>query len=255
MYYFRVAYVLSVMGIDEDCLSGYRIKWPYSQLTGGIMTGKIRILNIDGTISTKLYQIIGEPSSQRIMVRSDGDNKEILVHKNRIIPVDKDDVAVCILSGGVEMAICPKCLNISKRDAEKPDLTCERGCGNYLYHALGSECSAIRSKKIMELKNKNVFSLDEVKKYPNMRVWSKLNKFNHPNIDSRSVIILHDSDKPRKLQFNTYNGSLGKKSPPLPLEAFDKNEAPATGKCPWSILASTDAEENRLKEAGYERTL
>ncbi len=218
------------------------------------MEGKYRILNIDGSISSKLYDLIEETSTQRATLRSVGESKEILVHKNRMIPVDKVDSAVCIVSGGVELAICPKCLTISKKTLDRDNFLCERGCGNYPYHNLGSNGLALRSRKIMELKCKNVFNLEEVKKYPALRVWSKLNKFNHPNIDSRSIIILHSSDKPRKLQFNTYNGSLGKKSPPLPLEAFDKNEAPQ-GKCPWSIIASVDAEENRLKESGYERSI
>lgn len=218
------------------------------------MEGRYRILNIDGSISSKLYDLIEETSTQRATLRSVGESKEILVHKNRMIPVDKVDSAVCVVSGGVELAICPKCLTISKKTLDRDNFLCERGCGNYPYHDLGSNGLALRSRKIMELKNKNVFSLEEVKKYPEFRVWGKLNKFNHPNIDSRSVIILHSSDKPRKLQFNTYNGSLGKKSPPLPLEAFDRNEVPQ-GKCPWSIIASVDAEENRLKESGYERSI
>jgi len=167
------------------------------------MEGRYRILNIDGSISSKLYDLIEETSTQRATLRSVGESKEILVHKNRMIPVDKVDSAVCIVSGGVELAICPKCLTISKKALGRDNFSCERGCGNYPYHNLGSNGLALRSRKIMELKNKNVFNIEDVKKYPDFRVWSKLNKFNHPNIDSRSIIILHFSDKPRKLQFNT----------------------------------------------------
>ncbi len=44
------------------------------------MEGKYRILNIDGSISSKLYDLIEETSTQRATLRSVGESKEFLVH-------------------------------------------------------------------------------------------------------------------------------------------------------------------------------
>jgi hypothetical protein len=211
-----------------------------------------RILNIDGTVSQKTFKVIGDSAGPKVTLRSMADNTDIRVHKNRMIPFEKSDQAICIMSGGFNMVICPKCLNISRSDSDSDEFSCENGCGTYQCHNLLTKSSIIRSSKQMSLNTRNQFSLEDVQKYTSMVVFQKTNKFNHPNIDSRSIVIIHRSDKPRKMQFNTYNGSLGKKAQALPLEAFERNEPPQ-GKCPWVAIASAEAEENRLKNDGYEQ--
>lgn len=210
-----------------------------------------RILNIDGTISQKIFTVIGDLTGVKVTLRSTIDNQDVIVHKNRMIPADKTDQALCIVSGNETMVICPKCLSIFKKQNDDGSFVCDNGCGTYPYHSLDSKSSENRSSKVMSLKKKNIFEIEEVKKYPSMAVYSKTNKFNHAKIDSRSIVILHNSDKPRKMQFNIYNGSMGKKAPPLPLEAFDKNDIPSFGKCPWVAIASFDAETRRLLADGY----
>lgn len=215
-----------------------------------------RILNIDGSISRKLYKLIGQDriNAVKATLRSDGDPSDTVVHRNRLIPFEKSDHAICIISGGVDMVICPKCLNITKKEVSKGEFECSSGCGTYQYHDLSSGSSVLRSTKVNSLKTKNLFDIETVKAYPQMIVYSKTNKFNNPQIDSRSVVIIHNSDSPRKMQFNTYNGSLGKKSAALPLEAFNNNQMPA-GKCPWVPIASLAAEEQRLIKGGYTKIL
>lgn len=217
-------------------------------------TLKYRVLMIDGSISNKLFYKINDQGS-KVLLKSMADSQEIHVHKNRLIPVEKTDVAICIVSGGNEMVICPRCQSISNRDHGVSEFTCVSGCGTYQYHNLGSKSREVRSSKIMSLNNKNLFDIEAIKQYPSMAVLSKINKFNNPSIDSRSVVIVHTSDKPRKLQFNTYNGSLGKKAAALPLEDFNNNIQREGQRCPWTALASAQAEIDRLKAMGYEQLI
>ena len=213
-----------------------------------------RILNIDGTLSSKIFTLVEYQNNQKAILRSIVDNKDISVHKNRIVPFEDVDRALCIVSGGIDLVICPRCLGITNKEFGIDTFVCEQGCGSYQFHSLDSDSSAVRSTKIMNQKSKNIFDLEAVGVYKSMVVYSKTNKFNHPSIDSRSIIILHNSDKPRKMQFNIYNNSLGKKSGALPLDAFNKNEPPS-GKCPWSTIANVDAEVKRLLEDGYQQIL
>jgi len=215
---------------------------------------KYRILNIDGTLSSKIFTLVEYQTNQKAILRSVVDNKDISVHKNRIVPFEDIDRALCIVSGGIDLVICPRCLGITNKEFNIDTFVCERGCGTYQYHSLDSDSSLVRSTKIMNQKSKNIFDLEAIGIYKSMVVYSKTNKFNHPSIDSRSIIILHKSEKPRKMQFNIYNNSLGKKSGSLPLEAFDKNEAPP-GKCPWSTIANVEAEIKRLVDDGYQQIL
>jgi len=77
-------------------------------------------------------------------------------------------------------------------------------------------------------------------------------RFNHPGMDVKAHVLLIVDDNPRKLCFNTYNGTLGKKGNDLPTEAFQKNEMPE-GKKLWFHVKNVDKQRQKLVKDGYER--
>ena len=48
--------------------------------------------------------------------------------------------------------------------------------------------------------------------------------FDHAKFDVAAHVLLFTGENPRKLCFNTYNGTTGKKGEQLPIEAFLKGE-------------------------------
>ena len=98
--------------------------------------------------------------------------------------------------------------------------------------------------------------LDSYKQLPNCELWVKTGvRFDHPTIDVKSYVLLLESSKPRKLCFNTYNDTLGKKGEPLPVENFleDKPVKGARSATPWYYINDADKTRAKLIKDGYVR--
>jgi len=77
-------------------------------------------------------------------------------------------------------------------------------------------------------------------------------RFNHPDMDVKAHVLLIVDDNPRKLCFNTYNGTLGKRGNSLPIDAFQNDEMPE-GKRLWFHVKNVDKQRQKLSKDGYER--
>lgn len=88
-------------------------------------------------------------------------------------------------------------------------------------------------------------------------LWTKGHvKFDHPDVDVQAhVLIFVDGESSRKLCFNTYDGALGKKSPPLPISEFTTDGTVTTGKRekPWFAIKNLDKTKTKLAKDGYEQ--
>ena len=71
-------------------------------------------------------------------------------------------------------------------------------------------------------------------------------------IQKESFHLLIVDDNSRKLCFNTYNGTLGKRGNSLPIEAFQNDEMPE-GKRLWFHVKDVDKQRQKLSKDGYER--
>lgn len=95
-------------------------------------------------------------------------------------------------------------------------------------------------------------SLDEVKQF-GLELWTKPQlHFDHVTMDVRAHVLLADGPV-RKLCFNTYDGTLGKKKElkDLHLDAFQSSQ-PVQGKKLWHELKGTlDDARSHLEKKGY----
>ena len=97
--------------------------------------------------------------------------------------------------------------------------------------------------------------LKAIAKLQHCELWTKKQvKFDHPEWDVMAhVLIYAEGDHARKLCFNTYNGTLGKKCTSLPIEAFLSGTV-QNGKQQWfKITDDLDKVRAQLKKAQYER--
>lgn len=240
---------------------------------------EVRILELDGQVSSLTY-LIG-PESETEDVRADRKGyvilaekegtRKIKVHFRRILPLDVDNKAPVIESGDRFIALCPQCgtgigVTSNSQNIDCPD------CGTFKLYWLGvkpmADAATEKSppKKAKEDKTKAeklikkepepvIPDLDEYKSLPNCELWEKLGvKFDHPTIDVKSyVLLLIVDDKPRKLCFNTYNNTLGKKGEPLPIQNFleDKPVKGARSATPWYYINDVDKTKAKLTKDGY----
>ena len=97
-----------------------------------------------------------------------------------------------------------------------------------------------------------IVDLDEIKEY-GLELWTKRQlNFDHVSMDVRAHVLLAD-DPVRKLCFNTYDGTLGKKKElkDLHLPEFQANN-PVQGKKLWHVLKGTlDEARQHLEKKSY----
>ena len=212
-----------------------------------------------------------------IIVKPEGGTKEQKVHFRRVLPVEIDGQALVIESNDKYRAVCPKCGCVENVDPSDTAINCPK-CGKIQVHWLGvkpmvettaaekSEAKPAAKKpataKPAAKKEKAVREVIKVdfnalKSLTSCELWTKGHvKFDHPDVDVQAhVLIFADGDKSRKLCFNTYDGALGKKSPPLPISEFTTNGTVTTGKRekPWFAVKNLDKAKTKLAKDGYEQ--
>jgi hypothetical protein len=88
-------------------------------------------------------------------------------------------------------------------------------------------------------------------------LWTKKGvKFDHPEVDVNAhVLVFSAGEASRKLCFNSYDGNLGKKSPPLPIDEFlaDKEVSGAKRPKPWFQVKDLEKTKTKLGKDGYEQ--
>ena len=113
-----------------------------------------------------------------------------------------------------------------------------------------------KKEKQMQKENKEPVKVDiaEISKLDNCELWEKkVVNFNHHKISVVSYALIYKGDPQRKLCFNTYDGTLGKKSTePLPIDAFLTNQTGQT-KLTWHQVKDITKERAALQKKGYER--
>ena len=242
---------------------------------------EVRIIELDGTVSTSVYEI--EPDAENPTVRADrkghvnlvekDSTRKVKVHFRRILPATVDNEAPVVESGDKYVALCPKCGEAITVVPSTVEASCQT-CGTFKLHWTGVKpmADATQTKKAPSTTKKKEKSkvarepkparepitpdLDAIAALPKCELWVKRGvKFDHPSIDVQSHTILYTGDNPRKYCFNTYNGTLGKRAEPLPIDEFVQNKAitNAKGHCPWYEVKDLDKIRAKLEKDGYER--
>ena len=226
---------------------------------------KVRTVTPIGTVSEELFTINGP---------ADNDNKiEVLTESNqklkfpvrRLLPSNSLGKAWALLVSGKYSAVCPICH--FKGPVEEGKLNCPtHGSFEVVTHECDQESvdmikrakvvsHPVRRQKVMTETNHqdvvpSIVDLEEVKKYG--EVWMKPQlHFDMATIDVKAYVVLADGP-PRKLCFNTYGGTLGKRrvNTDLPLEAF-KTNTPTSLKSWHDLKGDLAIARDALRKKGY----
>jgi hypothetical protein len=221
---------------------------------------QIRLLVSDGTISNELYDIIGPADRKNCIYVSDG-KKQLRVHKERILPPDSLGKLVAISHGGKLKTACPICsrvLIVDRRIAECPVHGKQKVTSNEYLNNQDDQPTEKQEEEIMS-KTDTTTTVDfaVVAQYC-VELWTKQQlKFSDPRTDVQSHVLLAD-EPPRKLCFNTYNGTLGKKKSNTEdgflaqLAAFKNNVTQTpSGTSIYPLSGTLDDARKRLEKSGY----
>lgn len=247
--------------------------------TGGRVTfqlqSEVRIVCPDGRISQEVYLIDSEKSDRKghVLLKEKGTTKLVKVQFRRIIPVNVGGQAAVIESGGKYRAVCPNCNYVEMITAVSEYLTCPSH-GQFPLYWLGVKpMTETVEKKVEKTKREKPASEPKAEKPPKVvrqpitvdmdalaggahcELWTRKDiKFDHERINVQSHTLLFTGTHPRKFCFNTYNGTLGKRSEPLPIEEFlhDRAVKGAKKEKPWYGVADLDKARAKLQKDGYE---
>lgn len=256
---------------------------------------RVRYLTIDGKISDDIYLIDpGSPEDEdpgeyvrsdrkgHIALRQSSGSRDLKVHFRRVLSLEIDGKAPVIESSDKYRAICPNCGCVKDINPGEDKLICSTTCGEFPLHWLGAKPMAdavkettetekpVADKKSGDSKPKAEkkaskpatrepvrVDFDALKGLANCQLWTKKNvKFDHVDVDVQAHALLFvEGEQPRKLCFNTYDGVLGKKSPPLPIDHFiEDTEVPNAKKPkPWFPIKDLGKAVAKLGKDGYEQ--
>ncbi len=221
----------------------------------------VKILNVDGTISQEHYSVNQEKSDRNgiiLLVNSRG--QEFKVSFRRIIPVDVKAQACVLEAGDKYKIVCPFCRNTEVVKHRDNTHTCNKCNETSECYWLTTKPIAINMKAIQkkektvkevpaqtEIDFKTLVSIEGIKLYTKRNV-----TFDHPKVNVQAhVIICTLTDPPRKLCFNSYNGTLGKKQAELPIkELMNGGESSK-----FFEVKNLEATEKQLLRNGYEEVL
>jgi hypothetical protein len=227
----------------------------------------VRLLSGDGTVSEEIFTILSSRSDRKGHVTLLLDGKEIKVHHRRLLPIESAGKAVVIEMSGKYNALCSKCGFVaevgptftfncpSHGDQDllwvgyKPNAIKEAKTAN-VKHAPGSK---FKSKENKSMKVKKIVDLQQLSSIPDCELYTQANvPFDHARIQVKSHVLLYTGDNPRKLCFNTYDGTLGKRSEELPIDAFVANDTQGNG-FRWYAVKDLNKTRSKLINDGYEK--
>lgn len=238
----------------------------------------VRILGADGRISTELYVIDSTKSDRKghVLIKEKGTTRQAKVHFRRIIPISIEGMAVVIESAGKYRAVCPCCDNVHTISPADEFITCSNH-GQFSLYWLGVK-PMTENAEITEKPGENAeerptkkdkpktqrpakvtrepiaVDLDAIANTTGCEVWTRKNvRFDHERIAVAShTVLFTGDDKPRKICFNTYNGTLGKSDEQLPIASF-VSDTEVNGKKSWYAVKDVDKTRTKLQKDGYEQ--
>jgi hypothetical protein len=245
-------------------------------MAGGRMTfahnQEVRILTLDGRVSAEQYRIETEKADRRglITLIESGTSRQIKVNQRRVLVNSTDGEVLVIQTGDKFRAVCPKCSHVVEVTPSDDIMECPTHGRHQLHWKKGERPMAettakpkkpttakAAAKPSPEKKPKAAtrdiiaVDLDAIRKLKGCELWTKKVRFDHEKIDVQAHVLLSTDNNPRKLCFNTYDGTLGKKSEPLPIEEFCQDKS--GDKKAWFPITDLEQTRNKLTKSGYEK--
>lgn len=239
---------------------------------------RVRILTLEGHISQEEYVVEIERADRKghIALYEVGTDRKVKVNQRRVLQNCNDGDAFVVEVGDKHRAVCPKCSYVAEVTPSDDSITCpdhgetqlqwrkgERPMADAAATTEKQETEAptaspeVKAKPTPAKKDKPtrepiVIDFENLKKNPDFELWTKKSvQFDHEKIDVQAHVLLFTGDNPRKLCFNTYDGTLGKKGRPLPTNEFVKDEE-VDGKKSWYAVKDVEKAKAKLTKDGYE---
>ena len=223
---------------------------------------QVQVVSPDWFILPDHYETDGVADRKNIVTVLDSSGKPTRVHKHRLVPASDMDRYAAVKAGNRLKAVCPHCgrhIEIIDHQATCPIHGTKSVVSNAELRASATE----RTKEPTEMtaKAESSIPLVDLTKVATFgdELWTNNNlKFSDPKTDAKAHALISVRDGVvRKLCFNTYNGTLGKrKGDPvelLHLQDFkDGKELPKDNGVMIYVLKGTlEQARAKLKKSGY----
>lgn len=237
----------------------------------------VRILTLGGDVSSEVYTVEIAKSDRRgqVSLRQKGTTKVILVNQRRVLPVTVEGKAPVIESGDKYRAVCPICGAVLNVEPAADTALCPQDGQIQLYwlgvrpmtsetptktkHEKSEKPKAAKAKKPATPRQPKVkeppakIDLRQLAALSHCELWTKRQiKFDHSDWDVAAHVLIFTGTHPRKLCFNTYNGTLGKKNNALPVDDFVANRHKGDKPAWFKVEGDLDKLREKLRRQEYE---
>lgn len=233
----------------------------------------VRILTLDGKISSEEYIIEIEKPDRKglISLIQVNTNRKIKVNQRRVLLNSDSNDSFAVGSGDKYRTVChePDCTYFSDVSGADESFNCPKHGDSKLNWRNRPMTETLTEKpkkepKPMAKKDKEAKPIVKKEKQTPIAVdfhalktkfelWTKTSvQFDHEHVDVKAHVLLIEGKHPRKFCFNTYNGNLGKKSKPLPINEFT-HDTEIDGKKPWYTIKDIEKTRTQLTKEGYEK--
>ncbi len=228
---------------------------------------RVRVFDLGGTVLDRVYLVKDRISDRKgyVTLHDEESGKKIIVSQRRILPLDSVNKAIVVQDGDRHEAVCPKCAAVALIDNSTETIKCA-GCGAELDLLwLGVRPMSTDTLPPPTAPTKPVAPPKPVRPpkgepaavdFASLRslgeVWTKNVNFDHPKVAARAHVFLFltEGGGARKMCFNTYNNTMGKRQSGLPVADVCSGTTTAA-KQPWSEVADVAKLREKLKREGY----
>lgn len=248
--------------------------------TGGRMTFDpdvpVRILKMDGKISKERYTVeTPRADNKGTVILKNPSGKIEKVRQSRIIASVEDGCAAVIPSNNKYYAVCPECPNVFDISPDNIRINCPEH-GKFNLHWIGerpmttetentsteaeattatteetqtnetAQVSTVKTTKKKKVAEK--VDLSKLASTKDCELWTKESvQFNHQRVAVASHVLIFTGEEPRKVCFNTYDGTLGKSGKQINVDAFVANDTESLSQ---PVYAVKNLEKERKTLAG-----
>lgn len=219
---------------------------------------RVRYLTLDHKPSLDEYVVMSKPSIRGMVpMRNVRTGETITIQKRRILPLNTAGKAIAASHANKTTIACPipQCiLELQILDTQTASCGEHGTFAIYPYNVDSLPPQSTNQQVSKPARKEKIMSnvqvdLEEIKKYGEL--WVRRSEFNHAAFDVRSYVLVADGP-PRKLCFNTYNGSLGKRSKnfieELRLAEFQNNDTIENSKYKVYVSKRLEDIHNDLKK-------
>lgn len=238
---------------------------------------KARILNAEDVITSDIYTITEGPDRKgNFLLVNDSTQKRARAHPTRILKLCPGGSQV-YRDGTAMVAKCPTCDAVVHVEIAQENSKCH---DDPTHQEFDLDWSMIDTGPRPALKEPEKKTATKTAKHPKatpqrptkqvkvtadidfaaMRavgeVWTREGvEFDYPSYDVKAhVLVIADGENSRKLCFNSYNGTWGKKNRSDDLHLFIQNATTPSGKTVGYFLKGTlEQEHHKLTKGGYAR--